>query len=84
MKLSNEVVVSELDGVWVVFDSQRSVLYELNDVGGFVMKVIQDGVEDIDKLIECVVNEFDVAYKVARKDVVKFVNDMFKLNLLSN
>jgi len=82
MKLIEGVVVAHLDDGWVVFNGEKEELLEFNEVGGLVLWLIQEGVEEVDEITKAVVEKFDVDYAQAKLDINNFLEEMKAEGLL--
>lgn len=52
-------------------------IYTLNDTAGFIWGII-DGKRQVKEIVDLMVEEFDVAPETAKKDLVRFVDDLVR------
>ena len=84
IKLSKHVVIAKLDDGWVAFEGEKEQLYEFNEVGGLVLWLIQEGMEEVGEIVEKIRFEFGVEEKQVKQDVNSFLKEMEREGLVVN
>lgn len=72
-----------IDGEAIIVQVDNAEVIHLNKVGTFIWKNIE-GKKKISDLIEDVCQNFDVDKDSAKKDVLEFIDEMVKKDLISN
>ncbi len=63
--------------------SKDYLAYELDEISDLVWTLI-DGKNSLENIALAVFNEYDVAYDVVLKDIITFINELKKNNLIIN
>jgi len=50
-------------------------VYTLNETGAFIWELI-DGRKNIEEIIKCLTEEYDIKHESASEDVISFINNM--------
>lgn len=87
MKISNEFVLKNIAGNNVVVPvGKKSIdfnaIIHLNDVGSFIFKCLQENDLSKEELAKKVVDEYEVEYEIALKDVTNFCNKLKENKML--
>lgn len=87
MRVKYEFAVREIAGDYVLVPLGMAALefagmITTNEVGAFLWEQMQETF-DVDTLVKCVMEEFEVNEETARQDVTEFVDNVRKLGILS-
>ena len=82
MKLCNQIVVQELGDTFIVYDNNKSILHEFNEVGYLIIKYIEKGYKK-NKIVEEIVREFDISKNQALSDLEDFLVELEKKDLIT-
>lgn len=86
MKIKENYILREVAGSNIVVpigDAQMSFngIMTLNDVGTFIWKILEKGA-DREKIVERVLETYDVAREKAEQDIDKYLNKLRDKNLI--
>jgi len=88
MKLSNKIFSKNKDLAWrmiddsaYIVDSKGSLMHELNISGSRIWELV-DGKRGLEEIACAVCDEFNVGKEDARKDLIKFINEIQKKGLV--
>jgi len=73
----------ELDGEWVLLDSQRYVVTKLNEAGGRVWGRLKEGAT-LEMLVADLVAEYEIDADRARMDIEAFVNRLSDAGMIEH
>jgi hypothetical protein len=76
-----ELVEREVEGETVVLNPKTGEVHQLNAVASCIWRSMEQAT-DIDRLVEQLVDEFDVDQQTAARDVQRFLDDMLARNLV--
>ena len=72
-----EVSVTHLaDGSAVLLDLGHSQVLSLNATGAYVLRQLQGGVSDVDRLVGLLQAEYDVEAEIAQRDLEVFCEEL--------
>lgn len=71
-KINPKVAYREIKGEVFIVDTESSFLHKLNETASFIWKCIKKGLEE-KEIVENLIDEFDVSYEEAKKDLVEFL-----------
>ena len=78
---SDRAVCRIIDDEVVILIPEQQVLYALGGCGSRVWELI-DGKATVSEIINIIYEEYEVELQRAREDVIEFINDLSKLNLV--
>ena len=80
-RLNKDMISQKIQGNEVVFDTEKSTIYTLNETATFILKriTLKKSLQEIEKSI---MQEYDVDEAVAKKDVQSTVSDFIKKKIL--
>ena len=82
VKLDDDLQLTVLDGSTIVLDARNGVYLGTNDVGTRIIELLRaDG--DPERAIATLLEEYDVAEEVLRRDVQKLMDDLARRRLLT-
>ena len=76
-----DMVASKMDGETVMMSLGNSEYYGLNEIGSRIWDIITEKIQ-VDKLIELLTNEYDVAHDACEEDVMFFLDRLQEKGLL--
>jgi hypothetical protein len=65
----------------VIFDSESSYLYTLNETASEIFMLIRKGYK-VKKIVEEMVNRYEIAPETAKKDVEQIIDELLELKLI--
>lgn len=80
-KAFTELVERDVEGETVVFNPKTGEVHQFNAVASCIWQNLEQATE-IDRLVEQLVDEFDVDQQTAAQDVQLFLDDMLARNLV--
>jgi hypothetical protein len=86
-KKSENIVTRVIEKEMILVPIQKEVanldqFYVLNETGKRIWELI-DGKNSVEKIINEITHEFNIKKEKAKKDVIKFIKDLKKLNCLN-
>lgn len=70
-EINNEYMLIPLEGDNV----SLSKVFNLNEVGAFIYKALKEK-DDIEYVVSALMKEYNVAYDIAKKDVIAFIDEL--------
>jgi len=70
-EINNEYMLIPLEGDNV----SLSKVFNLNEVGAFIYKALKAN-DDVDKVVASLMEEYDVSYDIAKRDVLSFIEEL--------
>ncbi len=80
-KLKKGLITEKFEGKIVIFDSEKSVLYNFNETASYIFKMIKKGYT-LEKILNLILKKYNVKIEIAKKDLYKFINNLKNLNLI--
>ncbi len=80
-KLKKGLISEKLDGKIVIFDSDKSILYTLNETAGFIFEKLKKGI-DKEKIVELLVKKYQVKRERVQKDLKDLIENLKKKNII--
>lgn len=80
-RLSDDVMVSHLEGEAVVLDLATKRYYRLNETSARIWKAIE-AESDMDEIVDVLVDAFDVSHEEARSAAERHLAELTELQLL--
>ena len=77
-----ELVERDVEGETVVLNPKTGEVHQLNAVASCLWRSLEQATE-IDRLVQQLVDEFDVDQQTAARDVERFLDDMLARNLVN-
>lgn len=78
---NENVEAIEMEGQWVLLHAEHNTITKLNETGGFVWSLLQQG-EDLMQVIDAVTNRFDVNRMQAQIDVEAFLSELKQVDVI--
>lgn len=72
-ELNKEYMIIPVEGSSVSFNK----VFNLNEVGAFIYKKLKEK-DDIEYVVNKLIEEYEVTYDIAKKDVVEFIKELKK------
>lgn len=87
MKIDKEFVLREIAGDYIIIPTGKTVLefnglITVNEVGASIWKMLQDETS-FEKLVQGILEEYDVEDSVARQDVQEFLDKLVEGGILT-
>ena len=67
-RLSSSLLVQDVGGDTVLFDTEEGQYYELNAMGGQMLQLLQNH-GDSEQVIDAITNDYDISPEVVRRDL---------------
>lgn len=86
MKTNKSFILREIAGENILVATGKAAevfngMITLNEVASFIWNNI-DEYETVEKLISCILEEFDIDEETARKDVESFTNELIRMGMV--
>ncbi|AZV56469.1 lasso peptide biosynthesis PqqD family chaperone [Clostridium sp. AWRP] len=81
IKRVKDVVSAELDDMTVMMSIENGSYYGFNEISTVIWAFIEENIK-VKDLVRKLTDEFDVSTEECEKDVIKFLNELKKLNLV--
>ncbi|UOY93322.1 PqqD family protein [Ectobacillus sp. JY-23] len=75
--------IVEMDGEWVVLDTESFTITKINEVGASILKGIQ-AKQSVDSIIKEIVATYAIDYTVVAQDTASFIKELQKIGLIMN
>jgi len=79
-KKNNMLYPEEIDNLVCLFDLEKQVSYDLDQVGSDIWNLARDNFS-IDDILDTLIDRYDVDMKTLRADVEKFINYSVELGI---
>ena len=76
------VIYRNIEGEAVVLNLDNGFYYSLNELGTDIWEMC-DGTVNIQEMIKCVYDEYEVTYEQARDDVLELMGDLVREGLVT-
>ena len=76
------MVSSSMDGETVMMSIENGEYYGLDPIGSRIWEIIENPIE-VTKLIEMLLDEFEVSREQCQEDTLEFLNHLFEKKLLT-
>jgi methyltransferase-like protein len=78
-----DFVARKIDSEYLIVPIKNNIaemdrVYNLNEVGAFIFEKI-DGNNNVEDIIRAVIEQFDIEYEVAEKDVIEYLLEINNL-----
>ena len=81
--ISEEALSQEVNGETVILDLKSESYFGLDEVGTRVWQLLQEH-EDVQKVFEAMLEEFDVDANTLASDMKNLINDLIEKGLISS
>ena len=81
-QIRKDLIVQKLDNKTVVFDSDKSLLFTLNETASYIFRKLKGGADE-KKLVFLFAKRYSVSVTQAEKDIRTCITDMEKKKILS-
>jgi len=82
-KINKGYIIQKLDDKTVIFDSDESILYTLNETAAFIFQKLKKGLTE-DQITEALVKKYDIKKEKAKKDFIDLIADLKKKKIISS
>ncbi len=80
-KIKPSIAYRKINSEIFIVDSKNSYLHKINSVGSFIFERIKDGLDE-EKIIQDLVETYDVGFKEAYLDVKEFIEELIKKSII--
>jgi hypothetical protein len=79
----NNIDITELDGEWIVMDTEKFTVTKVNEVGARILEgLIQK--RNLESIVQAIVEEFGVDQQIVCADANVFLTELKGLGIISN
>lgn len=83
VELSSHAVCRETNnGLVMLFDRKKGVMYELNETAAVIIQLLNKGPHDRSELVAALTDEFDATPEEIEGELVPFLSDFLEAGLL--
>ncbi len=82
-KIKKGFIIQKLDEKAVIFDSEESILYTLNETATFIFQKLRRGL-DKEQIIQALVKKYQIEEKRASEDVDEFIFALKEKKIISS
>ena len=75
MKLKKDIIFEQIEDEGFLYDTEKDSLFSLNDVGRFIVDLINKG-KGKEEILKDIVKEYDVNKERAEKDLNEFLGTL--------
>lgn len=79
--VSEDLIASDLDGEIVMMSIENGEYYGLDAIGSRIWELIENQ-KKVSELCDLLIEEFEVGREQCEKDILAFLNEMVKSNLI--
>lgn len=81
VSIDNSISIVDIDGEIGMMNLNRNSYYSINSVGGRIWKIIETP-KKVSEIVEILVGEYDIDYKICTEEVIKFLYELESEELL--
>lgn len=78
----NDIDTTDLNGEIVMMDLEKGRYFSLNGVGSRIWEIIESPIE-INKIVDCLLEEYDVNRNECEENVLEFLGKLEDANIIS-
>ena len=78
----NDIDTTDLNGEIVMMDLEKGRYFSLNGVGSRIWEIIESPIE-INKIVDCLLEEYDVNRNECEENVLEFLDKLDDANIIS-
>ena len=78
----NDIDTTDLNGEIVMMDLEKGRYFSLNGVGSRIWEIIESPIE-INKIVDCLLEEYDVNRNECEENVLEFLGKLDDANIIS-
>ncbi|MCX7910605.1 MAG: PqqD family protein [Endomicrobia bacterium] len=82
-KINPQLAFRKIGKETFIVDTKNSYLHKLNEVGSLIWECMKLGLSE-KKIIEKILENFDVEYDTAKKDLKEFIEELKEKNIIVN
>jgi len=82
IEISKDLVFQELDGEMVILDMKSGQYFGIDAIGSIIWHMLEQKIEPA-RIIEKLQEEYDVEAEVCSQQVLAFLDDLMKNNIIS-
>ena len=76
-----DLIVREIGDEIIILSQERDEIHQLESTSAFLWTLI-DGKRNVEDILNCLCNEYEVAKNIAQNDLFEFLDDCIKKNLI--
>jgi len=80
-QIQKGLIIQKIDKETIIFDTDESVLYTLNETAAEIFKMLKKGLKEKD-IIEKMVKKYEVKKERVKKDVKELIEELKKRKIL--
>jgi len=80
-QIQKGLIIQKIDKETVIFDTEESVLYSLNETAAEIFKMIKKGLKE-EEIVERMVKKYEVRKEKVEKDVRELVEELRKRGIV--
>jgi hypothetical protein len=73
----------ELDGEWIILNTEGYTITKLNEVGGFCWSLLSSS-QTIDSMVQALLDQYKIADEAVEEDIESFLADMMECGLIQH
>ena len=77
----NDIDTTDLNGEIVMMDLEKGRYFSLNGVGSRIWEIIESPIE-INKIVDCLLEEYDVSRNECEENVLEFLGKLDDANII--
>ena len=78
----NDIDTTDLNGEIVMMDLEKGRYFSLNGVGSRIWEIIEEPI-GINKIVDCLLEEYDVNRNECEENVLEFLGKLYDANIIS-
>lgn len=82
-KINKGLVTQKINNKTIIFDTEKSILYTLNETAAFIFLKLKKGSSETE-IIQAVVKKYQVKEERIQKDLVELISDLKKKKIVSS
>lgn len=81
---SNKYETTQLEGEWIVLNTDNFTVTKLNEIGGFCWSLLSE-VQTVDTIIKAITDEYaEISSTVEASDIESFLSELMECGLVEN
>ena len=78
----NDIDTTDLNGEIVMMDLEKGRYFSLNGVGSRIWEIIEEPI-GINKIVDCLLEEYDVNRNECEENVLEFLGKLYDANIIA-
>lgn len=80
-KINKGLITQKIDNKTVIFDSEESLLYTLNETAAIIFLKLKKGLSE-SEIIQIMVKKYQIKEEKVKKDLIEFLSDLKKKKII--